>query len=152
MTTHANAEAIRYTADAVLLTIDGRVLLIKRRWDPCAGRWAFPGGHVDAGETSRDAAVRELEEETGIRIAAGEPWRQVGVFDDPDRDPRGRYVTVAYAIALPEAIAPTPGDDAAEARWWPVSNLPPLAFDHIAILKRVCSIEPYAEEARITTL
>ncbi|MFJ1958635.1 NUDIX domain-containing protein [Streptomyces microflavus] len=125
-------EAIRYTADIVLLT-DGHVLLIERRWAPYAGSWALPGGHVDEQETSLQAAVRELEEETGITVPAN-ALRQVGAFDAPGRDPRGRYVTVAYTATLPEPVAPTPRDDAADARWWPMNALPNLAFDHAAIL------------------
>ncbi|WP_444971620.1 NUDIX domain-containing protein [Streptomyces sp. SAI-25] len=77
--------------------------------------------------------VRELAEETGITVPATE-LRQVGAFDAPGRDPRGRYVTVAYTATLPEPTAPTPQDDAADARWWPLNALPPLAFDHAHIL------------------
>ncbi|MER7750262.1 NUDIX hydrolase [Streptomyces bacillaris] len=107
-------ETIRYTADVVLLAA-GHVLLIQRRWDPHAGSWALPGGHVDSGEGSLQAAVRELAEETGITVPATE-LRQVGAFDAPGRDPRGRYVTVAYTATLPEPADPTPLDDAADAR------------------------------------
>jgi 8-oxo-dGTP diphosphatase len=127
-----NDETIRYTADIILIS-DGRVLLIERGWDPFEGAWALPGGHVDAGETSLAAAVRELVEETGITVVAG-ALRQVGVFDAPGRDPRGRYVTVAYTATLPEPVTPTAGDDARAARWWPLSALPALAFDHAHIL------------------
>lgn len=125
-------ETIRYTADVVLLAA-GHVLLIQRRWDPHAGSWALPGGHVDAGETSLQAAVRELKEETGITVPV-DALCQVGAFDAPGRDPRGRYVTVAYTATLSEPDAPTPLDDAADARWWPLTDLPPLAFDHADIL------------------
>ncbi|HWU10549.1 MAG TPA: NUDIX hydrolase [Streptomyces sp.] len=132
MTAESRDETIRYTADVVLLAA-GHVLLIQRRWDPHAGSWALPGGHVDAGEASLQAAVRELKEETGITVTADE-LRQVGAFDAPGRDPRGRYVTVAYTATLPELTAPTPLDDAADARWWPINALPDLAFDHADIL------------------
>ncbi|GGZ18350.1 NUDIX domain-containing protein [Streptomyces nitrosporeus] len=132
MTVETRDETIRYTADVVLLAA-GHVLLIQRRWDPHAGSWALPGGHVDAGEASLQAAVRELKEETGLPVAA-DALRQVGAFDAPGRDPRGRYVTVAYTATLPELTAPTAKDDAADARWWPLTALPDLAFDHAAIL------------------
>ncbi|MGC5543697.1 NUDIX domain-containing protein [Streptomyces griseus] len=132
MSPESRDETIRYTADVVLLAA-GHVLLIQRRWAPHAGSWALPGGHVDAGETSLRAAVRELEEETGITVPV-DALGQVGAFDAPGRDPRGRYVTVAYTAALPEPVAPTPLDDAADARWWPLTGLPPLAFDHADIL------------------
>ncbi|MFF6888643.1 NUDIX domain-containing protein [Streptomyces sp. NPDC012421] len=130
-------ENIRYTADVVAVTDDGRVLLIKRGWDPYEGHWALPGGHVDEGETSRRAAVRELEEETGVRVTEDE-LRLVGVWDQPDRDPRGQYVTVTYLATIPAGTPATAGDDARDARWWPLTDLPKrLAFDHADILTAV---------------
>lgn len=129
-------ETIRYTADVVVTTTDGYVLLIQRGWDPFAGQWALPGGHVDAGETSRDAAARELAEEAGVH-AAPEELDQIGVFDQPDRDPRGRYVTVAYHLTVIPGTIIEAGDDATNAQWWPLSDLPELAFDHADILAAV---------------
>ncbi|WP_443333310.1 NUDIX domain-containing protein [Streptomyces sp. CB01580] len=125
-------ETIRYTADVVC--IRGRdVLLIERGWDPHAGMLALPGGHVDPGETSRAAAARELLEETGVRVDA-DGLVQVGVWDEPDRDPRGRYITAAYAIVVPDDTTAQAGDDAVDARWVPLDALPQLAFDHGAIV------------------
>ncbi|MEU8509885.1 NUDIX hydrolase [Streptomyces brevispora] len=127
-------ETIRYTADVVALTPGGNVLLIKRGWEPHKGSWALPGGHVDALESSRGAAVRELAEETGVHVAADD-LRQIGVWDQPSRDPRGRYVTVAYVAVVPDDTPITAGDDAHDARWWPLDGLPArLAFDHADIL------------------
>jgi 8-oxo-dGTP diphosphatase len=133
------SEKIRYTADVVLLTPNRRagalpfdVLLIERGWAPFEGKWALPGGHVDVGETSRAAAARELAEETGIEVDPG-ALRQLGVYDAPGRDPRGRYVTVAYTLIV-DRMVPTAGDDARAARWWPLNGLPDLAFDHADIL------------------
>ncbi|WP_411152653.1 NUDIX domain-containing protein [Streptomyces sp. A30] len=134
MITDSTDETIRYTADVVLLAA-GHVLLIERGWDPFKGRWALPGGHVDAGEASLAASVRELQEETGITVPA-DNLRQVGAFDAPGRDPRGRYVSVAYTATLPTPVTPTAGDDATAARWWPLTALPDLAFDHADILAR----------------
>jgi 8-oxo-dGTP diphosphatase len=125
-------ETIRYTADVVLLAA-GHILLIERGWAPYAGRWALPGGHVDRGESSRAAGSRELEEETGIIVPVAD-LRQVGAFDAPGRDPRGRYVSVAYTATLPSLVQPTAGDDATAARWWPLDALPDLAFDHAEIV------------------
>ncbi|MBD2818520.1 NUDIX hydrolase [Streptomyces rochei] len=125
-------EAIRCTADVVLFAA-GHVLLIERGWDPYEGYWALPGGHVDTGETSVAAAARELEEEAGIAVPVAD-LRQVGAFDAPGRDPRGRYVSVAYTATLPAPVPPTAGDDATAARWWPLDALPDLAFDHADIL------------------
>ncbi|MFH8558900.1 NUDIX domain-containing protein [Streptomyces celluloflavus] len=132
MITDTTDETIRYTADVVLFAV-GHVLLIERGWDPFKSRWALPGGHVDLGETSLDASARELEEETGITVPATD-LRQVGAFDAPGRDPRGRYVSVAYTATLPAPVPPTAGDDATAARWWPLSALPDLAFDHAEIV------------------
>lgn len=109
------------------------VLLIERAYDPFAGYWALPGGHIDADEMPEAAARRELFEETGVEV---EGLELVGVYAAPGRDPRGRYVTWAYAARfeyLPELKA---GDDAAAARWVPVSQLRAgdVAFDHGQIL------------------
>ncbi|MET8704313.1 NUDIX hydrolase [Kitasatospora sp. NPDC004723] len=125
-------EKIRYTADVVCFK-DDSVLLIERKWDPYQGRFALPGGHVDPGETSLAAAVRELEEETGLAVLAGD-LVLVGVYDTPDRDPRGRYVSAAYAVEAPEGTTAEAGDDAAKVKWVRVEDLPPLAFDHTGIV------------------
>jgi 8-oxo-dGTP diphosphatase len=133
-------ECARLTADVVLLARRGDgewcVLLIRRGWAPFEGCWALPGGHVDAGEETSAAAKRELLEETGL-LAYG--LDLVGVYAAPGRDPRGRYVTFAYATTLiGPPPTPTAGDDATDARWWPVSELvcapERMAFDHYQIL------------------
>ncbi|MFE6188744.1 NUDIX domain-containing protein [Streptomyces sp. NPDC056465] len=129
-------ETIRYTADVVVTTTDGYVLLIERGWDPHAGQWALPGGNVDPGETSRAAAARELAEEAGV-YAAPEELTQVGTWDAPGRDPRGRYVTVAYQLTVISGTPAEAGDDAVNVRWWPLTDLPPLAFDHADIIAAV---------------
>ncbi|MFF7161632.1 NUDIX domain-containing protein [Streptomyces sp. NPDC008086] len=132
-------ETIRYTADVVVTTTDGYVLLIERGWEPFKGQWALPGGHVDPGETSRAAAARELAEEAGV-YAAPEELDQIGTFDQPDRDPRGRYVTVAYHLTVIPGLPVEAGDDATNAQWWPLRALPPLAFDHADIIGAVAQI------------
>ncbi|MFE4578541.1 NUDIX domain-containing protein [Streptomyces sp. NPDC002285] len=134
-------ETIRYTADVVAVTPTREVLLIQRGWPPYEGAWALPGGHVDPGETSRAAAVRELAEETGVTVT-GDDLRPIGVWDNPERDPRGRYVTVAYAAVVPVGTTITAGDDARTARWWPLDDLPDLAFDHAAILSAAVATTP----------
>ncbi|NUV78214.1 NUDIX hydrolase [Streptomyces sp. CAI-21] len=127
---------MRYTADVVVTTTDGHVLLIERGWDPHKGMWALPGGHVDPGETSRAAAARELREEAGVYAAPADLLR-LGVWDSPGRDPRGRYVTVAYRLTVLPGTIIEPGDDAVRAEWWPLTDLPRLAFDHAEILRTV---------------
>ncbi|WP_103528979.1 NUDIX hydrolase [Streptomyces sp. SM12] len=133
----------RSTADVALLTLDPlQVLLVLRRWDPFAGRWALPGGHCDPGERDTDTAVRELHEETGISIPACE-LRLIDVYSDPDRDPRGHYITTAHGAVLAVPPAPRAADDAADARWLKVTpaghvvldgRRQRLAFDHEQIL------------------
>ncbi|WP_308072763.1 NUDIX hydrolase [Streptomyces bambusae] len=125
-------ETIRYTADVVCLR-GNDVLAIERGWAPYQGMFALPGGHVDAGETSRTAAVRELLEETGVRVSEDE-LTLIGVFDRPDRDPRGRYVSAAYLVTVPDHTTARAGDDAVAVRWLPLNAPGPLAFDHDAIL------------------
>ncbi|MFF9893833.1 NUDIX domain-containing protein [Streptomyces albidoflavus] len=130
-------EAIRLTADVVVTTTDGRVLLIERGWDPHQGMWALPGGHVDPGEDVSAAAVRELAEEVGVHADPAELSR-LGTWAAPGRDPRGRYVTVAHHLVVLPGTAIKAGTDAKTVRWWPLSDLPELAFDHaeiIAVLK-----------------
>jgi 8-oxo-dGTP diphosphatase len=126
------------TADAVVLArVDGevRVLVIRRGSPPFEGCWALPGGFVDIDEDLRHAAVRELAEETGLRVTA---LRQLGAYGAPDRDPRHRTVSVAHVAVLDEPLEPTAGDDAAHAEWKPVGWLldgDRLAFDHAQILR-----------------
>lgn len=129
------------TADAVIFAPDTQgdmhVLLIRRRWEPYQDCWALPGGHVDAGETTEGAARRELAEETGI--VAPDDLYLVGVYDTLDRDPRSRVIGVAYVGQLPIMVPLAPADDAADAWWEPVDDLPlpvfRLAFDHDRIVE-----------------
>lgn len=131
-------ETIRLTADVVAIAPDedglDHVLLIRRRWDPYQDHWALPGGHVDTGEHVEHAARRELAEETGIDAVVD--LVELGAWHAPGRDPRGRYVTIAYRADLTETVTPLAADDAADARWVPVDELPdrPLAFDHRRII------------------
>lgn len=122
------------TVDVVLIapSPESAVLLIRRARPPYEDRWALPGGFVGIGEDLEPAARRELAEETGI--AAGR-LIQVGAFGRPDRDPRGRIVSVAYTgEPAPDAGALRAASDAGEARWFPLGALPQLAFDHDEII------------------
>lgn len=131
-----NSEIIRYTVDVALVTDDGQIALVERLYDPFKGDHALPGGHVDKNEPSRVAASRELFEEAGVLVAPAD-LVQLGAFDEPGRDPRGRYVTVVYLARVPAGTVLTAGSDARTATWWPLKELPALAFDHAEILDAV---------------
>ncbi|MEV4540276.1 NUDIX hydrolase [Micromonospora echinaurantiaca] len=126
------------TVDLVVLTVRAdelNVLLVRRGIEPYRGHWALPGGFVHVDEDLPAAAVRELTEETGLAEPAGH-LEQLGTYGRPDRDPRGRVVTVAWLALLPDLGSPVAGTDAASADWLPVARLTPgqLAFDHDRIL------------------
>lgn len=122
--------------DAVLLH-HGKVLLVQRGKEPAKGQWAIPGGFVEVGETTEQAVLRELNEETGLGVDHLDVVDLVGVYSDPHRDPRGHIVSITYLCALPD-IEGVPqvegGDDAAHAAWFELDELPELAFDHGEIL------------------
>lgn len=127
------------TADCVVFCNDSdglSVLLIERANEPFKGCWAFPGGFMDMEENAEDCARRELKEETGLQL---EHMEQIGVFTDDDRDPRGRTVSIAYS-ALVEKRPVIGADDAAQARWFPISEIPALAFDHEKILRAALDV------------
>ena len=122
------------TADCVVITkeADAKVLLIQRGDEPYKGCWAFPGGFMNMDETTEECAIRELEEETDLKV---NEIHQIGAYSKVDRDPRGRTVTVAYLAVIDKPMPVVGLDDATKAEWWPLSALPQLAFDHDEIMK-----------------
>ena len=136
------------TTDCVIFTYEDwklKVLLVKRGGEPYKGEWALPGGFLRGDETAREGALRELREETALEASA---IGELGVFSKPDRDPRERVITIAfYALVKPSEVEG--GDDADEAAWFSIDELPELAFDHADIihsalerLKRDIHFEP----------
>lgn len=128
------------TADLVILAgkeDQRKILLIQRGRDPYKGMWALPGGFVDENEDLADAARRELMEETGLE--AGE-LQQIGAFGTPYRDPRGHTISIGFLAVFDKLKPATPGDDAANARWFSPDELPPLAFDHANIIKEALAL------------
>jgi 8-oxo-dGTP diphosphatase len=126
---------VALTVDCVVFAREGgttKVLLIKRGRDPYAGHWAIPGGFVEPDETLERAALRELEEETGVKLTH---CQQLRVFDAIDRDPRERVISVAHwTVANAAEHRPRGSDDASEAAWFDLEALPALAFDHAEVL------------------
>jgi len=122
------------TVDVVVLRVaEGslQTVLVRRGSEPSKGRWALPGGFMEMHERLADAAARELREETGIDNIHLDVF---GIFDAPDRDPRGRVISVAHVGLIGGEVTPQGGDDAAAARWVDLNDLPELAFDHAQIL------------------
>lgn len=119
------------TVDSVIISPENNILLIKRLHEPFANTWALPGGFVNIDEELEDACKRELFEETGIKV--GE-MRQFKAYGGINRDPRHRTISVVFYAFIEQEIVPTAGDDAAKAKWFNLSELPALAFDHGLII------------------
>jgi 8-oxo-dGTP diphosphatase len=120
------------TVDAVVFRKNHgllEVLLIRRKHNPFKGMWALPGGFIDMEETVEEAVVRELEEETHLKV---EELQQLHTFSALNRDPRGRTVSVTFfGVVDSDQSQVSGGDDASDAKWFPLARLPQLAFDHV---------------------
>lgn len=112
--------------------MEQQILLIKRKNDPFKDCWALPGGFVDENEDLEQAAIRELVEETQVKVSHLE---QIGAFGKPYRDPRGHMVSIAYLGKVATNTIAIAADDAKEIGWFSITNLPSLAFDHSAIIE-----------------
>lgn len=119
------------TVDAILVSPQNSVLLIERGREPFKGKWALPGGFIDMDEELEAACRRELEEETGLRVGELKQFRAYGGVN---RDPRHRTISVLFYAFTDDELAASAGDDAAKAQWFPLDQLPELAFDHQLIL------------------
>lgn len=127
------------TADVVAITKEEepKVLLIQRGNEPYKGCWAFPGGFMEMDETTEECAIRELDEETGLKL---DSMVQVGAYSKVDRDPRGRTITIAYLAIVDGPLSVIAQDDAAKAEWFSINALPALAFDHDEIMTDALNI------------
>ena len=126
-----------YTVDAaVIARKERKILLIRRKYNPFAGKWAFPGGFMDMDETPEEAIVRELEEETHLREIALSQFKTYGALG---RDPRGRTISTLFLgfIDSVDHVEAKEGDDAELTGWFDLDNIPQLAFDHSKIYKEL---------------
>ena len=110
---------------------DNKILLIKRKNNPFKNCFALPGGFVECGETVENAVVREVYEETGLITKVK---GLLGVYSSPDRDPRGHVISIVFILDIVEGNLKA-GDDAKEAKFFDINNLPKLAFDHKKIIE-----------------
>jgi 8-oxo-dGTP diphosphatase len=142
------------TVDTVVFTFQNnrvKLLLVKRGNEPFKGKWAIPGGFIEIDEELEDAAARELQEETGL---ANVSLEQMHTFGRCGRDPRGRQITVVFmGIAAKGQNKVKGGDDAAEAKWFDIENLPKdMAFDHSEVakfaVKRLKKKKVYLQEVK----
>lgn len=125
-----------FTADIILFRYSHgqlQILLIKRKYEPFQGCWAFPGGFVDENETALNAAYRELLEETEI---ANVELKTLFTNSEINRDPRGWTISEVFYSFVNESVEAFANDDAKEVKWFEVGQMPDLAFDHQMIYKR----------------
>lgn len=125
-----DSERLRALATDGVVLIDNQVVLMERDHEPYAGQWVLPGGLVERGETARAACEREVAEEIGLTVIAEQ---FVGLYDEPDRDPRGN-VSAAFQCAPVEDADPQPLEEAQTVEVFDPDNLPPMGFDHERIV------------------
>jgi len=122
----------RLTVDGVVLN-EKKILLVKRKNEPYKDKWALPGGFVEYGEKVEEAVVREVFEETGLETKIID---LIGIYSDPNRDPRGHIVSVVYLLKMNKGVIKG-GDDATEAKFFNIDKLPDLSFDHNIIIRDI---------------
>jgi len=126
---------ISVTTDSVIFFRNNnqlKVLLVKRKKDPFKDQWALPGGFLEDEEPLDVGAKRELAEETGLKVGN---LKQLKAFGTPGRDPRGRTISIPFWGEVTSEEKVEGSDDAADARWFFLNDLPELAFDHSEILE-----------------
>jgi len=135
LTIHASGGKMPLIAVDGIILHDGKLVVVKRRYPPYKGMHALPGGIVEYGERLEDAIIREIREETGLLTR---PKRVLGVYSDPERDPRGHVISIVFEME-PIGGALVAGDDASELALLDLKELPPLAFDHSKIVSEFLS-------------
>lgn len=132
-------QKIAITVDAVVFQKQDKyikLLLIQRKNDPFKEEWALPGGFLEEDESLKEGALRELEEETGLKNIK---LNQISAFGEIGRDPRGRTISVAFMGLVEKEESVKGADDAKDAKWFDIKNLPELAFDHSKIIEAALS-------------
>ena len=134
-------EGVKITVDLVIWR-NGKILLIRRKYPPFQDCLALPGGFVEADETVGQAACRELLEETNVTVSEND-LKLIDVFSAPNRDPRGRVVSVAFLAVVPVDTKATAGDDVKDAVWVTLETCVAfeLAFDHNEIIAEALALE-----------
>lgn len=127
-------KTVRAAVDVVISKGDSNVLLVKRKNEPFSGKWALPGGMVDYGETVEQAAIREAKEETGLDV---ELEGLLGVYSDPERDPRGQVISIVFAASEKGGKLKNKTKETDDAMWALLTKTDgiQLAFDHAAIIE-----------------
>ena len=120
----------KLTADGVILKAK-KILLVKRKNEPFKGKWALPGGFVEYGERVEESVIREVHEETGLKTKIRD---FIGVYSNPNRDPRGHTVSVVYILDIQGGELKS-GDDATDVKFFNLKDLPELSFDHDLIIR-----------------
>ena len=133
---HTSSQDIKLAVDAAIFTIKDdelQILLIQMKKSPFEDMWAVPGGLLEDDETTRIAAERILNDQTGVD---GVYLEQLFTFDDVDRDPAGRVISIAHFALIPDdSVQLHTTDKYKDVRGWPVTNLPKLAYDHLKIIE-----------------
>jgi 8-oxo-dGTP diphosphatase len=127
------------TVDTIVIC-NREILLVKRAKDPFKNCWVFPGGFIEMDETLEQSAIRELFEETGVKVSK---VKQFATYGDPGRDPRDRVITVVHSVFIgTKPKLKRQKEECKEVKWWPLLQTPPLGFDHQRILNNFCPVCP----------
>lgn len=129
--TQVNGTQFLLTTDAILEK-NNKLILVKRKWPPAKGQWALPGGIIQLNETAENAIKREVKEETGYDC---QPEKLVGVFDDPERDPRGRAISICFKCKAKQKTTNETNETTA-VKAFEQDSLPELAFDHKKMIEK----------------
>lgn len=137
--------ALLMVADIVLRNSQGQVFVMQRSIDPYRGAWVIPGGHLEKGQTIEDCALAEVQEETGLMIGP-QVLHLVGVFSQPDRDPRSDYqrISICFLVNVQDTWQPKLGEESSDWKWVDPTELgrSDMGFDHFAMIQEALQKYP----------